>query len=282
MGEIGAIPIWTKSNKFFHGKYIFPLALLFLAAGSAVIGSAQSIGSLVAGRAVAGFGGSGVYVSTITIISGMTTPTQQNLYLVVIGMAWSLSTILGPIIGPAFADSAATGRWAFYINVCIAAVAAPACIFIMPSVPAPNPLGIFATLREADYLGAILFLRGIISTFTLLSISDIVYGWDSGGLWTTIDETMSPGKICGYTVIQGFGIGPVIQLGYTVAQLKRPRASLLDTNGFISCAQVDGLALSLGIATCLLVNKATIFSLTKLRRTLQRFYRVPPEIRSMQ
>lgn len=134
----------------------------------------------MAGRAVAGFGGSGVYVSTVTIISGMATPAEQNQYLVIIGMAWSLGTILGSIIGSAFADSAATRRWAFYINVCIAAVTAPACIFIMPSVPAPNPIGIFTTLREVDYLGAILFLGGVISTFTLLGFGGAVYGWDSG------------------------------------------------------------------------------------------------------
>lgn len=96
----------------------------------------------------------------------------------------------------------------------------------------------------------------------------------SSGLLTTIDEAMAPGKICGYTVIQGFGIGPVIQLGYTVAQLKRPWAGLLDTNSFISCAQVGGLALPLGIATCLLVNKAT----TDIAAIL----RVPPEMESMQ
>ncbi|RDH37488.1 major facilitator superfamily domain-containing protein [Aspergillus welwitschiae] len=377
MGEVGTNPIWAKLNKFLNGKFVFLAALLIFEVGSAVIGSASSIGAVIAGRALAGSGGSGIYVGTISMITGMTTAKEQNQYLNIVGMAWSLGTILGPIIGSAFADSPATWRWAFYINICIAAVAAPACIWIMPSAPPSVSLGIMDVIKAFDHLGAVLFLGSVVSTVMLLGFGGVVYSWDSGqmiglyvatavlwimfalqqkfhlltsdrifpvqffkdplvvGLWiwtivaisdivvtiytlplffqfvlhdssmrsavytlpfvasvvvsagisggllvkfpwykcwfiwasvlllisngllSSIHTHTSRATICGYTIIQGFGIGPVIQLGYTVGQLKRPQAARKDVTAFFSCAQMGGLALSLGIATSVLVNHAT-------------------------
>ncbi|CAK42322.1 hypothetical protein CBS63078_872 [Aspergillus niger] len=377
MGEVGTNPIWAKLNKFLNGKFVFLAALLIFEVGSAVIGSASSIGAVIAGRALAGSGGSGIYVGTISMITGMTTAKEQNQYLNIVGMAWSLGTILGPIIGSAFADSPATWRWAFYINICIAAVAAPACIWIMPSAPPSVSLGIMDVIKAFDHLGAVLFLGSVVSTVMLLGFGGVVYSWDSGqmiglyiatavlwimfalqqkfhlltsdrifpvqffkdplvvGLWiwtivaisdivvtiytlplffqfvlhdssmrsavytlpfvasvvvsagisggllvkfpwykcwfiwasvlllisngllSSIHTHTSRATICGYTIIQGFGVGPVIQLGYTVGQLKRPQAARKDVTAFFSCAQMGGLALSLGIATSVLVNHAT-------------------------
>ncbi|GKZ79807.1 hypothetical protein AnigIFM56816_004014 [Aspergillus niger] len=377
MGEVGTNPIWAKLNKFLNGKFVFLAALLIFEVGSAVIGSASSIGAVIAGRALAGSGGSGIYVGTISMITGMTTAKEQNQYLNIVGMAWSLGTILGPIIGSAFADSPATWRWAFYINICIAAVAAPACIWIMPSAPPSVSLGIMDVIKAFDHLGAVLFLGSVVSTVMLLGFGGVVYNWDSGqmiglyvatavlwimfalqqkfhlltsdrifpvqffkdplvvGLWiwtivaisdivvtiytlplffqfvlhdssmrsavytlpfvasvvvsagisggllvefpwykcwfiwasvlllisngllSSIHTHTSRATICGYTIIQGFGVGPVIQLGYTVGQLKRPQAARKDVTAFFSCAQMGGLALSLGIATSVLVNHAT-------------------------
>jgi MFS family permease len=33
------------------------------------------------------------------------------------GLAWGLGAVLGPIVGGSFADSSATWRWSFYINL---------------------------------------------------------------------------------------------------------------------------------------------------------------------
>ncbi|KAI2885384.1 hypothetical protein CBS63078_11188 [Aspergillus niger] len=377
MGEVGTNPIWAKLNKFLNGKFVFLAALLIFEVGSAIIGSASSIGAVIAGRALAGSGGSGIYVGTISMITGMTMAKEQNQYLNIVGMAWGLGTILGPIVGSAFADSPATWRWAFYINICIAAVAAPACIWIMPSAPPSVCLGIMDVIKAFDHLGAVLFLGSVVSTVMLLGFGGVVYSWDSGemiglyvatavlwimfalqqkfhlftsdrifpvqffkdplvvGLWiwtivaisdivvtiytlplfsqfvlhdssmrsavytlpfvasvvvsagisggllvkfpwykcwflwaaalllisngllSSIHTSTSRAAICGYTIIQGFGVGPVIQLGYTVGQLKRPQAARKDITAFFSCAQMGGLALSLGIATSVLVNHAT-------------------------
>ncbi|KAJ5263149.1 major facilitator superfamily domain-containing protein [Penicillium angulare] len=166
-------------NKFLNGKFVLFAALLIFEVGSAVIGSASSIGAVFAGCALAGSGGSGIYVGTISMITGMTTAKEQNQYLNIVGMAWSLGTILSPIIGSAFADSPATWRWTFYINICVAAVTAPACIWIIPSAPPSISLGVMGVIKVFNYLGAVLFLGSVVSIVTMLGFGGVVYSWDS-------------------------------------------------------------------------------------------------------
>ncbi|KAI1371686.1 MFS general substrate transporter [Hypoxylon crocopeplum] len=377
MGEVGSNPLWGKLYHQFDNKVLFLTSMVIFEAGSAIIGSAPSADAVIVGRAIAGFGGSGIYVGTIGIISAMTVPFERAQYLNFVGMAWSLGTILGPIIGGAFADSSATWRWAFYINICIAALAAPACILIIPSVPSSTPYSISERFRRFDYVGAVLFIGGVASIVMVLGFGGAVYDWRSGqmislyvvvavvwaafslqqglglftvdrifpaqfvadwemvnlfcwtsiaianvvvtiytlplffqftfndsslhsavymipfvaavvvgagaggplfakfpvymawfagssalmligsGLLSTINYTISRGAICGYTVIQGLGCGPVIQLSYTVGQVKVPRLVVPQVTSFLTCAQMAGLALSLGIATSVFLNGAT-------------------------
>lgn len=79
----------------------------------------------------------------------------------------------------------------------------------------------------------------------------------ANGLLSTIGLNTSRANICGYTVLQGFGVGPVAQLGYTVGQTKSPKAMVPQVTAFLTCAQMTGLALSLGITTSVFLNYAT-------------------------
>ncbi|KAG8158185.1 hypothetical protein KVR01_011946 [Diaporthe batatas] len=364
----------------FNNKTVYLAAILIFEVGSAVIGSAQTVQAAIIGRAIAGFGGSGIYVGTMTIISAMTLEIERASYLNNVGMAWALGTLLGPVIGGAFADSQATWRWAFYINLCIAALAAPACIFLIPSCPAPTTAPRWDRIKRIDYVGATLFLGGVIAVVMILGFGGAIWDWRSGqmaglyaaaaaiwllfcvqqrwsllalervfpvqlvgrldmviffcwgalaisnmvvtiyslplffqfvygdsglrsaaytipfiaaafgstggagplfgkypmympwfaacsalmlignGLLSSIDYHTSRGTICAFTVIQGLGCGPVIQLGYTAAQVKVSRTDKDDirsVTAFMSCSQMAGLALSLGVATTVFLNSAT-------------------------
>ncbi|KAI1127962.1 putative efflux pump antibiotic resistance protein [Nemania abortiva] len=379
LGEIGSNPLWGKLNGCFDNKILYLIALTVFEVGSAVSGSAQSMTAVIVGRAVAGFGGSGIYVSTINIISSLTTPTERNHYLNYVGIAWALGTVLGPIIGGAFASSSATWRWAFYINIVVAGVTAPTCIFLIP--PIVPSLAKSSTwwqrLRRIDYIGEALWLGGIVTVVAILASGGALWAWNSSrliglyaaagaiwvlfliqqrfsvftidrifpielagtwhmallfcwsslaianntvtiyslpllyqfsfndsplhaALWTlpfiaallvsggplgplfpkfsvykiwflgasvfmlvsagllsTIDYNTSRAAITGYTVIQGVGCGPIIQLPFTIGQAKVPRSKAGQVTAFFTCAQMAGLVLALGIATAVFLNRAT-------------------------
>jgi MFS family permease len=90
--------------------------------GSAVCGAAPSMDALIIGRAIAGVGGSGMYVGVMTLLSVTTTIHERPMYIGMTGLTWGAGTVLGPIIGGAFADSPATWRWAFYINLVVGGI----------------------------------------------------------------------------------------------------------------------------------------------------------------
>jgi MFS family permease len=47
----------------------------------------------------------------LNMFSVLTTEHERPLYMSGIGVCWGLGTILGPVIGGAFAGSSATWRW---------------------------------------------------------------------------------------------------------------------------------------------------------------------------
>lgn len=82
-------------------------------------------------------------------------------------------------VGGAFADSSATWRWGFYINLVIFVVSAPAMLFTLPSID----LGAELTWRERasrfDWLGCGVFCGWCIAFIMAINFGGTHYPWDS-------------------------------------------------------------------------------------------------------
>lgn len=87
---------------------------------------------------------------------------------------------LGPIVGGAFADSKATWRWAFYINLVVGALAAPVYVFLIPTLT-PRPGVPFKTrLASLDWVGAVIVAGAFVSGTMAIAFGGAVYAWGSG------------------------------------------------------------------------------------------------------
>ena len=111
---------------------------------------------------------------------------ERSMYTAMIGLIWAIGTILGPVIGGAFASSSASWRWAFYINLCLFAIVGPICLFVMPSyIPEPDiPLG--TKLRHIDWVGSVLIAATFATFIVAFSFGGTLWAWSSGSFIAVI------------------------------------------------------------------------------------------------
>lgn len=136
--------------------------------------------ALIVGRVIAGAGGSGIYLGSLQYYVVMTEEKERGFYMSLIGVFWGLGAVLGPLIGGAFSDSAATWRWAFYINLVIGAISAPAFLFYLPSIYPQHGLSIRARLAPIDFLGLILGAGVWVSFLLAFTMAGGQWPWDDG------------------------------------------------------------------------------------------------------
>ncbi|PWY69608.1 efflux pump antibiotic resistance protein [Aspergillus sclerotioniger CBS 115572] len=180
LGAIATDLPWGQCYGHFENKTLFLAGVIIFEVGSALCGAAPTLKSLIVGRVICGIGGMGVYLGAVNMVSVLTSEAERPLYLSFIGLTYGIGIILGPIIGGAFADSSATWRWAFYINLCIGGLAAPVYLFLLPQAD-PRPDVSFTTrIRALDGLGTILSAGAITSPLMAIAFGGSIYAWDSG------------------------------------------------------------------------------------------------------
>lgn len=172
----------------FDAKILYLITVFLFEVGSAICGASNTMNVLIFGRALCGFGGVGMYCGVMTLLSVTTTEHERPMYIGLTGITWGLGTVLGPIIGGAFTDSSAGWRWAFYINLCVGAILAPAFFFYLPRYDPRPSVTQRKRFAEIDYIGAILICSAFVSGVMAINFGGVVYAWNSGriiGLFVT-------------------------------------------------------------------------------------------------
>ncbi|PKX97839.1 MFS general substrate transporter [Aspergillus novofumigatus IBT 16806] len=194
LGSVATVSLFGSLYTKIEVKWLYLGSILTFEVGSAICGAAPNMQAMVVGRVVAGVGGSGVYLGGISYISVFVSAARRPIYTALIS-TYILGTgaILGPVIGGAFAQSPATWRWAFYINLVLGGVTAPIYIFCLPRHGTHRHEKILPRIRNLDWLGAILNA----ATYSLFIISCTYSGstwpWNSGSiiaLWVMTGVTI--------------------------------------------------------------------------------------------
>ncbi|KAF7183027.1 hypothetical protein CNMCM7691_002862 [Aspergillus felis] len=171
---------WSKAYATYNAKWLYIACVVVFMAGSALCGVAPNMNAMIVGRAMAGAGGSGMYFGVLTQLSVNTTVSERPFYIGLTAVSWGIGTVTGPAIGGAFAESSATWRWAFYINLVIGGVFAPVYVFLLPSFePLPN-----ATSKEKakniDWVGIVLFVGALTTLIMAIDFGGVDGAWGSG------------------------------------------------------------------------------------------------------
>lgn len=125
-----------------------------------------------------------MYLGCLTLLTITTTVQERPTYIGLSGLSWGIGTVLGPVIGGAFAESSATWRWAFYINLLIGAAFAPVYFMLLPGVDPQPDVPIIDRLKKLDFLGIILNIGWLCCIIMAVNFGGTLYEWDSAQIIT--------------------------------------------------------------------------------------------------
>jgi EmrB/QacA subfamily drug resistance transporter len=216
------IPLWGRVSDLYGRKRLFQAAIVVFLAGSALSGATQSLGQLIAFRAVQGLGAGGLMTLAMAIVADIISPRERGRYQGYIQMVFVLASVAGPLLGGLFADHL-SWRWVFYVNLPIGALAlAVVSTTLEQTIPKGRP--------RIDYAGATLLAAALTALLLVLTWGGREHGWDS-------------------PEIIGLGVAAVALLGGFVARERRAAEPILPLRLFRDPV-FDVVSVVLFLTTC--------------------------------
>jgi EmrB/QacA subfamily drug resistance transporter len=164
-------PLYGKISDLYGRKQVFQAAIVIFLVGSALSGLAQSMGQLIAFRAVQGLGAGGLMALAIAIVGDVVSPRERGRYQGYIGAAFAVASVAGPLLGGFLVDHL-SWRWAFYVNLPVGIAA-----LLVTSVALDLPFR--RNGHSVDYRGAALLVAGVTCVLLVTVWGGDRYGWGS-------------------------------------------------------------------------------------------------------
>jgi EmrB/QacA subfamily drug resistance transporter len=140
------IPLYGKLSDLYGRRLLFAVAISVFLLGSVLCGVAQSMGQLIAFRALQGLGAGGLVPLAQAAIGDLYSPRERGRYQGYVSSMWGIAAVSGPLLGGTLTQ-AISWRWIFYVNLPIGLVALVVVVKTLKGVRSRD--------HRIDYAGAI-------------------------------------------------------------------------------------------------------------------------------
>lgn len=165
------MPLYGKLGDLYGRKYLFCLAQSLFVAGSLICALGGTMGWLIAGRFVQGLGGGGQMILSQSIIADIFPPKERGKYMGIMGAAFGVSMVLGPLIGGFFTEYL-TWRWCFWINI-------PLGLLALGVAAVALPHRVHEQQGHFDLWGTVCLCVASIALVLVVSLGGAIISWDS-------------------------------------------------------------------------------------------------------
>ncbi|RPI20731.1 MAG: DHA2 family efflux MFS transporter permease subunit, partial [Actinobacteria bacterium] len=163
-------PLLGKLSDLYGRRLIFQSTMAVFLIGSLLCGLAQSMGQLIAFRAVQGVGGGAIQALAFAILGDILSPRQRGRYIGYFTIAFAASALAGPLVGGFIVDHW-DWHWIFLSNVPLVAVAGTVTHFALRLPFHRKPASI-------DWWGIGLLSAGL--ALVLFGLEEGKHGWTDG------------------------------------------------------------------------------------------------------
>lgn len=153
LASTASTPIWGKLSDIYGRKVMLQSSVVVFLVGSALAGVSQTMGQLIAFRAIQGIGGGGLFVLVMAVIADVVAPRDRGKYMGLFGAVFGVSSVIGPLLGGLFTQHL-SWRWIFYINLPIGIAA----FFVLGAV---LHLPKHHEKKAIDWIGSVLMVASV-------------------------------------------------------------------------------------------------------------------------
>nr|WP_255714132.1 MDR family MFS transporter [Pelagibacterium xiamenense] len=164
-----ASPVYGKLGDMFGRKIVLQAGILVFLAGSLIAAFSFNMTMLVIARFVQGLGGGGLIVTAMAAVADVLPPRQRGRAQGVLGAAFGLSTVIGPLLGGLIVDHL-SWPWLFAVNLPVGLVALAVIAFAFKGKPE-------RVARKIDYLGATSLAAFLAALVMVTSLGGTVVPW---------------------------------------------------------------------------------------------------------
>jgi len=166
-----SMPLFGKISDLYGRKKVYQSAIVIFLVASVLCGASQSLGQLIAFRALQGVGAGGLMALSFTIVGDIVPPRERGRYTGYLTGTFALASVIGPLIGGFLTDQW-SWRWVFYVNVPIGIVA-----FFVTGIVLRLPVR--RTEHSLDIAGSLLLVTSILSCLLATVWASEEFGWAS-------------------------------------------------------------------------------------------------------